>query len=288
MLILTNSGTDKLQLITSAAGSVDVHCSYVDLTTAGVWSAAGKQNTNITTATTTDILATPGSSVVRNAKTINIRNAHASTSNDVTVVYDANGTDYTLHKVTLRAGEALEYLDGVGWYLLATATTPVLIKVISADETGQNVNTAQPWFPTAGGVTVAADTTYRMTGSFHSTRAAGSTSHTTGFGFGGTATLTSLKSWFQAGEGDVATLADSDIILAENATNLQVKAASTSTTEVIKLTVDGIVRVNAAGTLIPQFTYSSAPGGAPTIKANTYFRLEYLGTGSFTTTGTWS
>lgn len=287
-MIILAATTDKLRLITSAACDVDVHVSYEDRNAAGANASAGRQNTTITTATTTDILSAPGSGIVRRAKTIIIRNTHASTSVDVTVVFDQNGTDFGLHKVTLRAGEALEYVEGVGFYLLATNIVTPLIKVLSADDTGQNVNTAQPWFPTAGAVTVAADTTYLMTGALHTTRAAGSTSHTTGIGFGGTATLTSLKWWGQAGEGDVATLNDSDLIVAENATNLQIKAASTSTTEVIKFTLGGIVRVNAAGTLIPQFTYSSAPGGAPTIKANSYFRLDYLGTGSFASNGTWS
>ena len=69
--------TDKLQLVTSAAASVDVHVSYVDRTTDGVTIAAGKRNTAITTAATTDILAAPAASTARNAKSIHVRNKDA-------------------------------------------------------------------------------------------------------------------------------------------------------------------------------------------------------------------
>jgi hypothetical protein len=54
------------------------------------------------------------------------------------------------------------------------------------------------------------------------------------------------------------------------------------------LDLRGIVRINAAGTFIPQFQYSAAPGGAPTIQQNTFFMLRKLGSGSATTQGTWA
>lgn len=288
-MIILPSTTDKLSLISGQAGTLDVHVSYVDLVLAtGAWVGAGKQNTAITTATTTDILAVPGASNVRNAKTINARNAHASSSMDVTVQYNANGTLTTLHKVTLRAGEALEYVDGVGWYLLATNITTPLIKVLSADATGTDVNTAQPWFPTAGAVTVAADTTYWLDAILVMIRAAGVTSHTTSVLFGGTATLTGLQYLATATVGETEALLPRSAVVSRVATATVAKAASTTATEAVSIMLDGIIRVNAAGTLIPQFIYSAAPGGAPTIKANSHFRLDYLGTGGFTTNGTWA
>lgn len=288
MILLTNT-TDKLQIISGQAGALDVHISYVDLTSAGAWSGAGRQNTAIVTAAATDVLAAPGVSVIRNAKTINVRNAHASNSCDVTVLYNQNGTTFTLHKVTLRAGEALEYIEGVGWYLLATPTVTPLIKVLAADDTGgQNVNTAQPWFPTNGALTVAADTTYWLDAMLSLSRAAGTTSHTIGILFGGTATLTSIQYTALANNSDTDAAATAQRTLSRVATSTVVTGASTSATEQKSIKLDGIIRVNAAGTLIPQFIYSAAPGGAPTVKANSYFRLDYLGTGSFTTQGTWS
>lgn len=124
MLILTNPGTaDKLQLITSAAATIDVHASHMDASTASppVMDAPARTLTAITTATTTDIVAGPASGKVRNVKTLHIRNKHASLSCDVTVVFDLAGTDYELHKATLKAGEALEYVEGIGWFTIAAS-----------------------------------------------------------------------------------------------------------------------------------------------------------------------
>lgn len=160
-----------------------------------------------------------------------------------------------------------------------------LYKVLSADETGQNINTVQPWFPTSGAVTLEASTKYLFEGRLHMTRSAGSTSHTTGFSFGGTATLTAIGGHWGCKEGDGAAQADFDMIAFTAATNIQVKSASVSTTENILGYVSGWVEINASGTFKPQFTYSAAPGGAPTIKCGSFFRLWKL-TGD--TSGAWS
>ena len=112
MLLLTAT-TDKFKLVTSSAASLDVHASFVDLS--GTTVTPGKQNTAIALATTTDIVAAPGASTTRNLKTLHVRNKHASTANDVTIVFDQNGTDFELIKVTLGAGESLHYVEGVGF-----------------------------------------------------------------------------------------------------------------------------------------------------------------------------
>lgn len=115
--------TSKIQLITSAAVTVDVVASYVDLLLAGTSSATaspGQQNTAISTATTTDIVGAPAlSTTVRNVKAINIRNKHATTATDVTVVFDQNSTDFELVKVTLAAGQTLEFVEGVGFFVVS-------------------------------------------------------------------------------------------------------------------------------------------------------------------------
>jgi hypothetical protein len=291
MIPLTNAATDKLQLITSAAGNVDVVVAFVDAASSTlVPSGSGTQVTNITTAATTDILATPAASTTRAVEFISIRNKHASIVNDVTVVHDKAGTDTEIHKETLQPGEMLEYESGLGWFKLAAAATgfgDVLMRALIADQTGGNVSTAQNWFPTLGAVAVEAGVNYKMEGLLHTVRAAGATSHTTGLLFGGTATITAIQ-WHCA-----VNTADSDANIAQNrtagevATNTTVKAASTSTTEAFTMRLNGIVEINAAGTFIPQFIYSAAPGGAPTIERGTYFKLTKLGA-AFQSKGTWT
>jgi hypothetical protein len=105
--------TDKLALITSAAGTVDVHVSFVDDLADAM--TAGKQNTATTTATTTDICAAPAGSTVRNVKFISIRNKDAALTNVVTVHFNANATLYQLIKCTLLIEEELVCREGV-WF----------------------------------------------------------------------------------------------------------------------------------------------------------------------------
>jgi hypothetical protein len=47
------------------------------------------------------------------------------------------------------------------------------------------------------------------------------------------------------------------------------------------------VRVNAAGTFIPQFTFSAAPGVGNTL-ANTYFKLRKCGSNTNVNQGNWA
>lgn len=164
----------------------------------------------------------------------------------------------------------------------------LLFKALAADATGSNVATAQNWFPTAGSVAVAAAKSYFFEGLLYLTRAAGTTSHTTSMLFGGTATLTAILYEARCITGDTGLNSAVNATVQNAAGAVVVKAASTSATEVIVLHVKGIVRINAAGTLTPQFQYSVAPGGAPTVKSGSYFRLFPIGDNAVTTTGTWT
>lgn len=196
------------------------------------------------------------------------------------------------------AGKAL-YFDGTGAAalydtsaagreLVNGARGADIFKVLDADTTGSNSNSAQPWFPSAGGVTVAAATTYFFEGVLRLSRAAGSTSHTTAILFGGTATLTNIDWYGLAKTGDANDLQSWQGFWATAATALVLKAASTSTTEQSMFRVRGVVRINAGGTVIPQFVYSAAPGGAPTILRGSFFRLYPVGTNTVVSAGTWS
>lgn len=130
-MLLLVATTDKLQLVTDAAVTVDVHVSYMDYNGSTV--TPGRQNTAVSTAATTDVVASPGASSQRNIKTFNARNKAASASVGVTVLYNQNGTTFELHKVTLRPGECLEYIEGVGFFTLG-ARLPVSPNVSTADQ----------------------------------------------------------------------------------------------------------------------------------------------------------
>lgn len=114
-MINLTATTDVIDVVTDTTAAMDVHVSYVDYN--GTTTTPGRQNTAIVTATTTTILSAPGASTQRNGKTINIRNKDASTTGNVTVRFNANGTICELHKASLRPGEMLSYVEGVGFFL---------------------------------------------------------------------------------------------------------------------------------------------------------------------------
>jgi hypothetical protein len=111
-MITLTATTHILELTTASATAVDVFVSYADHTTSGA--VLGDQQTLISTATTTTVLAAPAGSTQRQIKLISINNTGA-TPNVVTVKKDISGTEYDLFYTTLQANENLTYVDGRGW-----------------------------------------------------------------------------------------------------------------------------------------------------------------------------
>lgn len=163
-------------------------------------------------------------------------------------------------------------------------------QVLSSNFTGTNVNTAQPVFnATANGAFNAiAATSYFFEAVYYITRAAGTTSHTLSTLFGGTASITSIAYMAHSTSTTGNVLGALSRIYGTAASALVVTAASIIATENITITLKGIVRINAAGTFIPQIQYSAAPGGVPTFLANSYFRLYPIGSNVVTSIGNWT
>jgi hypothetical protein len=111
---IIDGATEKIQVVTGSAADVEVHVSYVD-NNAGTITPAGDVPTNITTATTTDIVPAPGASIQRNVGEISLFNNHGSTSTTITVQV-TDGTDTAvLWKGTLAAGEAVVFDETGRW-----------------------------------------------------------------------------------------------------------------------------------------------------------------------------
>jgi hypothetical protein len=113
-MILLASTSDKIQVITGSAVTVDVHASYVDGTAT---ITPGRKNTAITTATTTDVVASPDSGVYRTVKTLTVANKHATTSVAVTVQHTDGTTTVQLIQVTVPAGGVLHYHESAGFWV---------------------------------------------------------------------------------------------------------------------------------------------------------------------------
>ena len=91
MLFLTST-SDIIQVITGSAGSISVHASYIDNTSAVV--THDRRNTpTITTATTTTVVLAPAASTYRNVTLLTVFNGSASVRNSITIQhYDGTNT----------------------------------------------------------------------------------------------------------------------------------------------------------------------------------------------------
>lgn len=196
-------------------------------------------------------------------------------------------TQRLLGRTTAGAGAFEEIAPDYGLALVAGSgklSLDFFFKSLTANTAYANSTAAQNWFATGGSANVAATTTYLMEGGLLQTN--GTTSHTVGLSLAGTATLTSVAYLAIASAGAVnGTVTAQNTTMVTQASNTVVTAAIT--TAGTQILLRGVVRVNAAGTLIPQFTFSAAPG-AGNVLANSFFRLVPIGTNTVATVGSWS
>jgi len=200
-----------------------------------------------------------------------------------------SGTNLT----TATAG-AIEY-DGKVFYGTPQGTQRGVIPGmqffrLQANLAGSNVATVQSVFGVS--VTLSASTIYAFEALYYLNKTAGTTSHTVGIGFGGSATLNSIL-WSAIQFDGSATLPASTNNLrysaSASAANLQLSGVSSSAASTVVANIKGMVSINAAGTLTPQYTLSAAPGGAYSTMANSYFLIYPIGaSGSNVNVGTWA
>lgn len=112
-MILLTSTSDKLQVVTGQAVTVDVHASWVDNAAGTI--TPGSTESAIVAAASTDVVAAPAASTQRNVQTFFARNKHASSSNAITVNKVTGAGTFQLFSVTLLAGELLQFVDSGGW-----------------------------------------------------------------------------------------------------------------------------------------------------------------------------
>ena len=255
-----------------------------NVTTAGQVSAAGNiAGGNITTS---GLISATGNVTGGNITAL-IRPL-AGTVTNAPIVY-TSGVNLT----SAIAG-AQEY-DGQVFYGTAQSSQRGVIPtehfiVLTTDYIGSDVSTAQSVFnsPVSGTITLPASTSYFMEAVYYITRAAGTTSHTlsTLFALGGTLTSIAYTADTTSTTGNA--LGTVSRIYATGTTATAVTAASTTATENITVTIRGVVRTNTAGSFTPQIQYSAAPGGAPSILANSYLKLTPIGTNTVASVGNWS
>lgn len=112
MLLLTST-SDVLRLVTSSTADIQVHASWVD-NAAGTITPA-RQNTLISTATTTTVVPSPGASTQRNVKGLYVTNNSTGTSCSVAVTHFDGTNTVELMQFVLLPGENMGYREDGSW-----------------------------------------------------------------------------------------------------------------------------------------------------------------------------
>lgn len=149
-----------------------------------------------------------------------------------------------------------------------------------------NITTAQSVFASANdALTVAGSTTYFFEAYIY--LSTGTTTHTTAFGLGGTATFTSILYESVLVSSAATTIATSSSfleVISAAATVLNATSAAATT----KIRLKGVMRINAGGTIIPQVTFSAGPTGTCQTNTNSFFRCWPIGSNTVEAVGNWS
>lgn len=147
-MINVTGTTDSLQMVTATAALTDAHVSYVERNDTGPTFSPLPANTTVAAATTTTILAAPGTGKQRGVKTIFIRNRDLSLSQRVLVKHVISaGVTAELFDEPLGPGETLifspvsglQVLDVNGALKTAPSIANLLTKSLAADQSNSTV-----------------------------------------------------------------------------------------------------------------------------------------------------
>ncbi len=119
-MYLSNT-TEKLQVVLGATvttNQLEWHCSYQDITSAGMTLPQSSSQGLTNNTTDVDMVAAPAASTTRQVIIINIFNDD-TVSQTVTVKKDVGGTDYILWKGILLAGNTLYWSREDGWSVIS-------------------------------------------------------------------------------------------------------------------------------------------------------------------------
>lgn len=216
-----------------------------------------------------------GLSILANGK-INIANTALSTASAGTLEYDGGELYFT--PLSTQRG----IIPGMQYYVLNSA-------VVGANSTS-NQNTF------GVGVTLSSSTRYQFESTMAFVRSAGTTQHSMSLLFGGTATINNIL--YYVNEADWQGTMNTRITQANNLNVIMINVATataitpptvSASSQIIWVTLNGSVSINAGGTFIPQYVLSATPGGAYSTQIGSYFAIWPVGpSGSNISVGTWA
>ena len=193
--------------------------------------------------------------------------------------------------LTSAEAGAIEYDGGVFYSSPTNSSRGVspseFLVALAADNTGVNNTSAQQVFN--NGITLSSSTSYMFEGQYI-IRSTGNNSASIGTSFllGGGASIASITYTAVASKNDVANVHNgvrNSYVTTVNNTTL---TDADIDNDYIIIILKGIVRVNTGGTFTPRYQFSNAPGAAPVVLANSYFKIYPIGTNSVTNVGNWN
>ena len=229
----------------------------------GVWTGNGtiEGDANLTFASSTLSIGVAGS-------TTGILTLSGLTSGSASIQSDALGN--ALNGTTLTG-------TGVVWSTSGA--------YVNNDFTLSDVNTAQNVFPSGYDTwTLQAATTYRFKGKYFISTGGGNVSVAMSFALAGGASVTSIRYGTISGVFNDGSTSGTQLMGRQNAVSSWV-VTSSSATSGRYIDFEGIIRVNAGGTIAPQITFSAAPGGTNTLDANSFIEFIPIGTNTITSIG---
>lgn len=193
--------------------------------------------------------------------------------------------------LTTAAANTVEF-DGKVFYANAVASSRQVVttkQVATVQGTAvalsNSSTSAQNIFAAANDtLTVAASTSYRFRAklSFNT----GATTHITSFSLGGTATFTNIEYVSNATSTAANTLGTPQMRRVTTAAAAALTATSVAVTT--DIWIEGVMRINGAGTIIPQVTFSAGPTGTCETAINSFFELEPIGSDTVAAVGNWA
>jgi len=200
-----------------------------------------------------------------------------------TTVLTVNPANFTQSSIALgtAAAGAYEY-NGYSPYFTPFGTSRGIVQAsqyyeLNTAYAGSNATGAQSIFGLTNGFTLAGSTIYEFESVIGLSKTAGTTSHTISFGFGGTATINNIGyALLIANDATFTTISTPSLLFIQTASATVATGAITAASRVVYLTIKGTVSANAAGTFLPQYTLSAAPGGAYTTQIGNYFKIAPL------------
>jgi len=286
----TQAGTDlsytaSSRLLESSTGT-DVTLPLFTDTLAGLTPSSGGGTTNFLRADGT-WAAPPSGGFTGGTLTSNLTLAAGTTS--LSPLTMQSGTNLT----TATAG-AVEY-DGNVVYTTPSATAgrglspSVLIYRLNSALPGGTGTSAQSVFGES--VTVAGSTVYLFEAVYRFSRGSGTTSHSFGISFGGTATFNNIAYQYVVAAVNTSTATASTPVLGFRtvATNINLATGITIATYSISVQIRGSFSVNASGTFIPQYTLSASTGIQYSTETGSYIKIYPVGaSGADTSIGAWA